>query len=97
MTARQQAVPERFGRRARRERERREWSLRDLAEKTGLAPSTVMRMEQGRDPALSTAILVASALELRLDWLLAETACETCDGMPPAGFACLSCGTGRDG
>ena len=92
MTARQQTIPERFGRRIRRERERRGWSMRDLAGKSGLNATTVLRVEQGRDMALSSAVAVAAALELGMDWLLAETHCGTCDGTPPAGFICSECG-----
>ena len=92
MTPRQQTIPERFGRRIRRERERRGWSMRDLGSKCGVNASTILRVEQGRDMALSSAVAVAGALGLGMDWLLAETHCGTCDGMPPAGFICSECG-----
>lgn len=95
VTGRQQSVPPRFGRRLQREREARHWSLREAAEKAGVAAATIMRAEQGRDVALSNAIAFAAAYGVSMDALLAGSACEVCDGMPPDGFACLSCGAGN--
>ena len=93
MTARQQSVPPVFGRRLQREREARHWSLREAAEKCGLAAaSTIMRAERGSDVALSSAIALAAMYGVPLSALLAESSCGQCDGTPPAGFACLSCG-----
>ena len=54
--------------------------------------STVMRVEEGRDVALSSAIALAALYGRPMDALLAGSACGVCDGMPPAGFSCLSCG-----
>jgi transcriptional regulator with XRE-family HTH domain len=95
MTERQQSVPAVFGRRLQREREARRWSLREVAEKAGLNASTVMRIEAGNDASFSSAITLTRLYGLSLDALLAESACEVCDGMPPDGFACLSCGAGK--
>ncbi len=92
MTA--QSVPSVFGRRLRRERQARDWTIREAARKCGMAPATVGRAEAGRDIALSNALALAALYGVTLDWLLAGTACEACDGVPPDGFACLSCGAG---
>ena len=98
MTARQHSIPAAFGRRLQREREARHWSLREAAGKCGFAAaSTIMRAEQGSDVALSSAIALAALYGVSLDALLAGSACEVCDGMPPAGFACLSCSAPGDG
>jgi len=97
VTARQQAVPPAFGRRLRREREALDWSLREAGGKCGLNAATIMRIEGGNDAGLSSAIILARLYGLSLDALLAGSACETCDGIPPAGFACLSCGAGSQG
>ena len=94
MTARQHAIPAAFGRRLQRERENRHWSMRETSEKCGLWPSTIMRAEKGSDVALSSAITLAALYEVSMDALLAEAGCETCDGMPPAGFICRECGRG---
>ena len=94
MTARQQAVPATFGRRLHREREARQWTLREVAGKCGLSASTIMRIEAGSDAGLSSAIILARLYGRSMDALLAGSACETCDGMPPTGFSCLSCGAG---
>jgi transcriptional regulator with XRE-family HTH domain len=94
MTARQQSVPPWFGKRIQRERERRGWSVRELARKSGVAASTPLRIEAGQDSSLSSAIAVSSALGLSLDVLLAEPGCGVCDGSPPGGFICSECGRG---
>lgn len=96
MTARQQSVPAVFGRRLQREREARHWSLRDAAAEVGVNASTLMRIEKGGDPSLSNAIALAALYGLSMDALLAGSACGTCDGSPPDGFSCLSCGAGKD-
>ena len=54
--------------------------------------SSLSEPEGGSDVALSSAVAIASALGLSLDWLLSEPVCETCDEMPPAGFICTECG-----
>ena len=96
MTARQHSIPAAFGRRLQREREARHWSLREAAEKSGFAAaSTIMRAEQGSDVALSSAVALAALYGVPLSVLLAESACEVCDGMPPVGFICATCGAGE--
>ena len=92
MSARQHAVPAAFGRRLQRERENRRWTMRDVSEKCGLWPSTVMRAEKGSDVGLSSAVALAALYGVSLDALLAESVCEVCDGMPPARMTCTACG-----
>jgi transcriptional regulator with XRE-family HTH domain len=95
MSARQQSVPPAFGQRLRRAREARQWSLREAGGKCGLNASTIMRVEAGRDTEFSSAIILPRLYGLSMDALLAESSCDVCDGMPPDGFACLSCGAGN--
>ena len=95
MTARQQSVPPVFGRRLQREREARHWSLRDAAGRCGMNQTTIMRAERGADIALSSAIILAALYGVTMDGLLAESACVVCDGMPPHGFICATCGAGK--
>ena len=92
MTARQQKVPAIFGRRVRCERKRHGWSMRELSIKADVSIATVHGAENGKDPALSSAIALAAALGLSLGTLLAEPECARCDGKPPAGFICSACG-----
>lgn len=95
VTARQQSVPPVFGRRLQRERSARQWTLREAAGKCGLNASTIMRVEAGSDAEFSSAIILARLYGRSMDALLAASACETCDGMPPEGFICAACGAGR--
>jgi transcriptional regulator with XRE-family HTH domain len=88
-------VPEVFGRRIQRERQRRAWNLRELGDKAGgVSANTILRVEDGQNLTLGVAVALAKALGVSLDSLLAEVECETCDGMPPAGFICAECGRG---
>ena len=91
-------VPEVFGRRIQRERQRRRWNLRELGDKCGgISANTILRVEAGQNLTLGVAVALAKALGVSLDSLLAEVECETCDGMPPAGFICSECGRGATG
>ena len=94
MTARSNSVPAVFGQRIKRERERRDWGMRELAGKARVSYSTIQRLEKGRDVALSGALAVTAALGLSLAEVFAETVCVQCDGKPPAGFICAACGRG---
>jgi len=87
-------VPPQVGRRLRREREQRGWSLRQTAARSGVAAATVIRLERGHDGTLTSLIALTGVLGLSLDGLVAEVSCATCDGTPPAGFACGECGRG---
>jgi transcriptional regulator with XRE-family HTH domain len=82
-----------FGRRARKARLERRWSVREMADRSGgaLSPSTITRAERGREIWLGMALAIAGALELTLAQMLAEPECARCDGNPPAGFSCPDC------
>jgi transcriptional regulator with XRE-family HTH domain len=87
------SVPAVFGRRVRRERERRGWNLRQLGDASGgVSVNTVMRVEAGNDVMLSNAIMLSAAFGASLGDMLDESSCQTCDGIPPAGFICKECG-----
>jgi transcriptional regulator with XRE-family HTH domain len=86
-----QEVPAAFGRRIKREREQRGWSLRDLGAECGMNASTILRIEGGSDAALSNAVAIAAGLGLPLSVLLTEPECARCDDRPPAGFICAAC------
>jgi transcriptional regulator with XRE-family HTH domain len=92
MTGRRHDVPAAFGRRLRSERESRGLTLRQLAARSGVNATTVMRVEHGRDVALGIALSLAAALGLPLAALLAGLECARCAGHPPAGFICSGCG-----
>jgi transcriptional regulator with XRE-family HTH domain len=83
-----------FGRRARKARLERRWSVREMAERSGgaLSPSTVTRAESGREVYLGAAFSIAGVLGTALAELLADPECARCDGEPPAGFSCRDCG-----
>ena len=82
-----------FGRRMKRAREAQEWSARELARRSGLSASTVVRAEAASlDMNLSTAARVAGALSIPLSELVAEAICRVCDGIVPTGFTCNECG-----
>ena len=94
MIGRKKFVPEVFGLRLRRAREDRGWSLRQVSAKCGVGPNTIHRAEHGLDISLGSAVQIAGALGISFDELFAEAACVTCDGIPPAGFICGTCGRG---
>jgi len=82
-----------FGKRARKARLERRWSVREMADRSGgvLSPSTITRAERGREIVLGAALAIAGALGLTASELLAEPECARCDGNPPAGFSCPDC------
>ena len=54
-------------------RERREWSIHELADRSTLHPLELARIERGdHDPSLHTLLRIADALELPLTDLLAS-------------------------
>ena len=88
-------IPPVYGLRIQRERRRKGLSVRELSESSGMATSTVQRVEDGQDGSLSTWLALAGALVIPASVLLADPSCWLCDGMPPAGFICSECGTGN--
>jgi transcriptional regulator with XRE-family HTH domain len=61
-----------LGQRVRAERHRRGWSMHDLAERATLAVTTIHSVEHGKDdPRLSTLLLIAQAMRVSVDFLLA--------------------------
>lgn len=52
-------------------RERRNWTVDQLADRAGIAPRTIARIEAGHDAQVSTLIAVAEALGTTLDSLRA--------------------------
>ncbi len=86
-----------FGTRILRERQSRGWSTRDLASKSGVGISTISRIENARgDTWLSVAIRLAVALGIPFGDLVSTPVCGQCDGHPPPGFICATCGRGPD-
>lgn len=60
-----------FGSNLRSARKERKWTQEDLAERSGVTPGEISRMEAGkRDPQVSTVEKLAAALELRPGQLL---------------------------
>jgi transcriptional regulator with XRE-family HTH domain len=75
------------------------WSQRKLAVAMGLGPrnvSAISRLEKpapdGRRRGLSVWELDTLANIFDVPAWQLKTRCVTCDGTPPAGFACLTCG-----
>lgn len=67
-----------IGRILRVARQQRDWSVADLAQRTGLTPSTIQRYEQGMmQISFGTAHLLAAALDTDLIELLRRTGSET--------------------
>lgn len=90
----------------RRRREALGLSIRALATKVRANGhrtnySSLTRIELGtnalggmRAVTVDELVFLAEALEVRPEQLLEEPSCPACRDTPPAGFACLSCGTG---
>jgi len=84
-----------FGRRIARERTRLGWSRSELARKAGINGKNLGGYERGEnEPGVFKAAGLAAALGVSLDALLAPPSCWVCDGTPPAGMTCNTCGTG---
>ncbi len=65
------AAPEALGARVRALREAADWSLRDLAERSGVSAPMLSQVERGEtSPTLQVATRIAHGLELRLSQLL---------------------------
>ena len=91
MTRTTPKIPPVYGLCIQRERRLQGLSVRELSEKSGMATSTVQRVEDGQDGSLSTWLAIAGALAIPASVLLADPSCGVCDGMPPAGFICSEC------
>lgn len=98
----QEPVSAAFAQRIRAERQARGISQEQLARgitRAGypIARHTLMEIEIGRKREAGVGLLVALSrvLRLPLEELLGLDAkvCTRCHGRPPAGFACLACGT----
>lgn len=69
------------------------WTQGELARKAGIRQAMLSHAETGTvRMSPGTAAAIASALGTTVEDLLAE--CGHCRGNPPAGYACLSCGSG---
>ena len=86
-----QPVPTLYGVRLRRARIRLGLNPNQVAERTGVARTTVVHVEDGRDAALSTVLAFAGAVDLPVHVLFRAPECWQCDGSPPAGFICSEC------
>lgn len=87
-------------RNARRLREQRGWSYRDVEERLSRAGRTIPAVELGwieageRRVDVDDLVALAAVFDLGIEELLQPPAeCETCHGAPPAGFMCLECET----
>jgi transcriptional regulator with XRE-family HTH domain len=86
-----------FGKRVRAIRRARNWTLRELEDKSGVSREVISRAELGRhDVSFSRAVAIADALELSLDALTAPPSCQFCDGMPGRGQTCRCGRTGPE-
>lgn len=86
-----------FAANVRRLREARSMSLRDLAATVGVGHTIIHRIENGQAALLGYAVAISAELGVPLADMTGGDPCGTCFGRPPAGFACLTCGTeGRE-
>jgi transcriptional regulator with XRE-family HTH domain len=71
----------------------RGWKRSDLARKSGLDYAYVNPIAHGDTVYLGRAAKIAAVLGRTLDEMIQPWGCGTCNGQPPAGFTCNSCGT----
>lgn len=70
------------------------WDQATLQERAGIkTPHIAARAINGTGVDLGAAAGIAALVGLELTVMLGPYRCVTCDGQPPAGFACLECGT----
>jgi transcriptional regulator with XRE-family HTH domain len=81
------------GRRLHRIRTEKRLSLRDAEAKSGVAFNTIRRIEHGNDASAMNLVALCNALNVSVDWLFGPLTCSHCDGLPPEGFRCETCGT----
>ncbi len=64
------SLPARMGRVVAQHRDRRGWTLRELAQRSGVDVGALSRIERGeRDPTATTVVAIADALEVSIDEL----------------------------
>ena len=83
------------GRRLRTTREKADLSFRALADKVDrkINKDALWHMETGgRRIDVDDLVAIAEALDVSPVWLLGYERCSRCDGAPPAGFTCQTCG-----
>lgn len=85
-----------LGKRVKRLRTWRGWSLRDLAAKSGVALNSCSRAERGFALTLVNTVNLAAALGVEPSALVAPLKCRNCLDIPPAGFTCNGCQAGAD-
>lgn len=86
-----------FGALIRDRRKARNWSLRDLAGRTGISYGHLSMAERGKiGVSLAAAVRIATVLDIDLGALTGEKPCDVCHGSPPDGFACKQCGLGGE-
>lgn len=81
-------------------REARGWSREELAQKLtdagrSTSYSAIVAQENGRirEASAHQLLLLAEVFEVSPAYLIqAKPPCEKCDGTPPAGYKCLTCG-----
>ena len=61
-----------------------------------IARSSITNMEQGRrEASLEDVVALGNVFGLPDPWAMTrQSACVKCNGFPPAGFSCLTCGKG---
>jgi hypothetical protein len=64
-----------------------------IQEMAGITPQTAARAINGTGVGLELAGQLAGFVGLALAVMIGPYTCGTCNGEPPAGFACLECGT----
>lgn len=69
------------------------WDTAALTERAGVTQITITKAVNGSSVGLELAGKLAALAGLELVQMLGPYACGTCTGTPPAGFACLECGT----
>lgn len=72
------------------------WDAARLTELTGVTQITITKAVNGSSVSLEFAGKLAALTGLTLPQMLGPYTCGTCTGTPPAGFACLECGTEGD-
>lgn len=71
----------------------RGWTISDLAKRTGDPAGNLSQAINGTKCPLAIAGRIAGGFGIPLAEMVVPYTCRTCHGKPPAGFACLECGT----